>query len=125
MPADTPAGGAAQATGQPQTISCTDTPGAKDNILTPADVQVVDGLITAMNAHIQSVAAANGWAYLDLSTLWAQWVSRRGAFGIVLTRRGIGKLSVTAWGWALPGGASFPIPYTRRPVGPALPFSLE
>ena len=32
--------GTAQATGQPQTLSCTDTPGAQDNILTPADLQV-------------------------------------------------------------------------------------
>jgi hypothetical protein len=75
--------GAAQATGQPQTLSCADTPGAQDNILTPADVQLIDGVISGMNAHISSVAQANGWAYLDLSTVWAQWVARRGAFSIV------------------------------------------
>lgn len=75
--------GAAQATGSAQTISCTDTPGAQDNILTPADVQLIDGVIGGMNSHIQSVAQANGWAYMDLSTLWAQWVARRGAFSLV------------------------------------------
>ncbi len=75
--------GAAQATGTAQTISCTDTPGAQDNILTPADIVVVNGVIDGMNSHIQAVAAANGWAYLDLTTLWAQWVTRRGAFSIV------------------------------------------
>ena len=75
--------GAAQATGSAQTISCTDTPGAQDNILTPADVQLIDGVISGMNSHIQSVAQANGWAYVDLSTLWAQWVARRGAFSLV------------------------------------------
>jgi hypothetical protein len=75
--------GAAQATGQPQTLSCTDTPGAQDNILTPADLQVVNGVIDGMNAHISSVAQTNGWAYLDLSAVWAQWGTRRGAFSIV------------------------------------------
>jgi len=75
--------GAAQATGQAQTLSCTDTPGAQDNILTPADIQVIDGVIDGMNAHISSVAQANGWAYLDLSTVWAQWVSRRGPFSVM------------------------------------------
>jgi hypothetical protein len=75
--------GAAQATGTAQTISCTDTPGAQDNILTPADVQLIDGVISGMNSHIQAVAQANGWAYLDLSTLWPQWVARRGTFSVV------------------------------------------
>lgn len=75
--------GAAQATGQSQTLSCTDTPGAQDNILTPADIQLIDGVIGGMNTHIQAVALANGWAYLDLSTLWPQWVARRGAFSVV------------------------------------------
>jgi hypothetical protein len=75
--------GAAQASGQAQTLSCTDTPGAQDNILTPADLGVVNGVIDGMNAHIQSVAAANGWAYLDLAALWQPWVARRGVFSIV------------------------------------------
>jgi len=75
--------GAAQATGTAQTLSCTDTSGAQDNILTPADIQVLDGVIDGMNSHIQSVAQTNGWAYLDLSTLWPQWVATRGVFSIV------------------------------------------
>jgi hypothetical protein len=74
--------GAAQATGSAQTLSCTDTPGAQDNILTPADVQLIDGVIGGMNSHIQSVAQQNGWAYLDLSTVWAQWVTRRSPFSV-------------------------------------------
>jgi hypothetical protein len=73
----------AQGTGQAQTLSCTDTPGAQDNILTPADLAVVNGVIDAMNAHIQSVATTNGWAYLDLAALWQPWVARRGAFSVV------------------------------------------
>src|SRR5215208_5923395 len=51
--------GAAQATGTAQTLSCLDTPGAQDNILTPADIQLIDGVISGMNAHISSVAQAN------------------------------------------------------------------
>jgi len=74
--------GAAQATGSAQTLSCADTPGAQDNILTPGDIALIDGVIDGMNAHISSVAQANGWAYLDMSAVWTQWVSRRGPFSV-------------------------------------------
>jgi hypothetical protein len=74
--------GAAQATGTAQAFSCTDQPGAQDNILTPADLQVVNALIDGMNSHIQSVAQTNGWAYVDLATVWAQWVQSRGPFSL-------------------------------------------
>ena len=74
--------GAAQATGTAQTLSCTDTPGAQDNILTPADVQVVDGVLNGMSNHMKAVAQANGWAYMDMAAVWAQWVTRRGAFKV-------------------------------------------
>lgn len=73
---------AAQASGSAQTLSCADNPGAQDNILTPADVQELDALIDGMNAHIKSVAQSNGWAYLDLAAVWAQWVGRRGPFSV-------------------------------------------
>jgi len=79
----TSAVGAAQATGQPQTLSCTDQPGAQDNILTPADIQTVNAVIDGMNSHMQSVAQANGWAYMDMATVWAQWLQRRPAFSVV------------------------------------------
>lgn len=72
----------AQATGQAQTLSCSDTPGIEDNILTPADVQTLDALIDGMNNHIKSLAQANGWAYLDLAPMWAQWVIRRSPFSV-------------------------------------------
>lgn len=75
--------GTAQATGTNQTLSCTDSPGAQDNILTPAEVQLIDGVIDGMNSHISSVAQANGWAYMDMSVVWAQWVARRGPFSVV------------------------------------------
>jgi len=73
----------AQATQQPQTISCTDQPGAQDNILTPADIQALNAIIDGMNSHIQSVAQTNGWAYVDLAPVWAAWVSRRAPFSVV------------------------------------------
>jgi hypothetical protein len=73
---------AAQATGQSQTLSCADEPGAADNVLTPEDITTLDGVISSMNDHIKSVAEANGWAYLDLGSVWAQWVARRGALSI-------------------------------------------
>lgn len=73
----------ARATGQVQTLSCADQPGTQDNILTPTDIQAVNALIDGMNSHIQSVAQANGWAYLDLAAVWAQWVTRRPAFSVV------------------------------------------
>jgi hypothetical protein len=73
---------AAQVSGSAQTLSCADMPGAQDNILTPADVQELDALIDGMNAHIKSVAQSNGWAYLDLAAVWAQWVGRRAAFSV-------------------------------------------
>ena len=73
---------AAQVSGSAQTLSCVDTPGAQDNILTPADVQQLDALIDGMNAHIKSVAQGNGWAYLDLAAVWTQWVGRRGPFSV-------------------------------------------
>jgi lysophospholipase L1-like esterase len=78
----TAAVGAAAATGQTQTLSCSDTPGAQDNILTPTDVQTLDALIDGMNTHIKAVAQANGWAYLDLASAWAQWVTRRSPFSV-------------------------------------------
>lgn len=75
--------GAAQATGTAQTLSCADTPGAQDNILSPAEVQLIDAVIDGMNSHISSVAQSNGWAYMDMSAVWAQWVTRRGVFSVV------------------------------------------
>ncbi len=74
--------GTAAATGQAQTLSCADAPGTPDNILSPAEVLLIDGVIDGMNSHISSVAQTNAWAYMDMSAVWAQWVARRGAFSI-------------------------------------------
>jgi hypothetical protein len=72
----------AQAAGQPQTLSCADQAGAQDNVLTPEDITTLDALIASMNDHIKSTAQANGWAYLDLASVWAQWVTRRPPFSV-------------------------------------------
>jgi hypothetical protein len=72
----------AQGTGAAQPLNCTDQPGAQDNILTPADIQTLDAVIDGMNSHIQSVAQQNGWAYMDLATVWAAWVQRRPPFSV-------------------------------------------
>jgi len=128
---------AAQASGSAQTLSCADTPGTQDNILTPADVQELDALIDGMNAHIRSVAQSNGWAYLDLTALWAQWVGRRGPFsaaslfdcvlpygqyvsldGVHPNAQGYQEMANAA-GDALNSTYGFAIPSNAQPVVPA------
>src|SRR4051812_48931131 len=64
--------GTARATGTAFNLSCTDTPGSQDNILTPADVAAITAVIADMNTYISAQASANGWAYLDLNTVLAK-----------------------------------------------------
>lgn len=68
---------------KPATLSCTDNPAAADFILTAADTTIVNGQVRAMNTHIQSLAAARGWAYLDLNTTFAKFIAARTPFSIV------------------------------------------
>jgi lysophospholipase L1-like esterase len=75
--------GTAQATGTAFNLSCTDTPGAQDNILTPADVTAITAVVAGMNSFIQSQASANGWAYFDLNTVLSKAVANRGAYSVV------------------------------------------
>jgi lysophospholipase L1-like esterase len=72
----------AQATGTPFNFSCTDAPGAQDNILTPADVATVTAVVAGMNSFIQSQAAANGWAFLDLNAVLARAIANRGTYSV-------------------------------------------
>ncbi|MDQ6887819.1 MAG: hypothetical protein M3068_11050 [Gemmatimonadota bacterium] len=66
--------GAAQiaaATGKPRPVlSCADSPGTVDFVLTPADAAAVNAQLAAMNAHIQSLATANGYAFFKLQVLY-------------------------------------------------------
>ena len=61
---------AAATTRQPQVLSCADRPYQQDYTLTPADQQVVNGLLAQMNAHIAARAAERGWATFELSVLY-------------------------------------------------------
>lgn len=76
--------GTARATGTPFNLSCTDTPGAQDQILTPADVAAVTAVVAGMNTYIQAQASANGWAFLDLNALLAtKVIPSRGTYSVV------------------------------------------
>ena len=75
--------GTAQATGTAFDLSCTDTPGAEDNILTPADVTTITAVVAGMNSFIQSQASANGWAYFDLNAVLGKAIANRGAYSVV------------------------------------------
>jgi hypothetical protein len=54
----------------PTTATCADVPGEEDFVLTTADVAAINSLMTRMNSHIGTKAAANGWAYFSLSALY-------------------------------------------------------
>jgi len=72
----------AQATGTAQNLSCADTPGTQDQILTPADVATVTAVVDGMNSFIQSQATANGWAFLDLNAVLAKGMANRGPYSV-------------------------------------------
>jgi lysophospholipase L1-like esterase len=67
---------------KPSTLSCADNAGAFDQILTPDDITFIDNLITQMNAHVQSVAAAHSWAYLDLNIALASFIAVKSRFSL-------------------------------------------
>lgn len=67
---------------KPVTLSCTNDPTSADFILTPSDTSTLNNLVRAMNAHIQSVASAHGWAYVDLNLPLAAAVATRPAFSV-------------------------------------------
>lgn len=72
----------ALASPKPYNFSCTDNPTAADQILTQADTAFVDNIIRQMNTHIASQASAHGWAYLDLNTALAGFVSAKTKFSL-------------------------------------------
>ena len=75
--------GTAQATGTAQNLSCADSPGTQDNILTPADVTAITAVVAGMNSFIQSQAGTNGWAFLDLNAVLAKAIANRGPYSVV------------------------------------------
>lgn len=74
----------ARATGQAYTLSCTDTPGTQDYILTPADAATLSAVVDGMNSYIQAQATANGWAYLDANAVLAKFVAQRAPYSVVV-----------------------------------------
>lgn len=54
----------------PTTATCKDVPGTADYVLTASDVSAINARMAQINAHIQAQAAANGYAYFALSSLY-------------------------------------------------------
>jgi hypothetical protein len=54
----------------PAVATCADVPGTDDFVLTPADLRAIDDRMAAINAHIQALADANGYAYFTIGALY-------------------------------------------------------
>ncbi len=61
------------AAGSPgQVFSCADVPGTQDLVLTPADMDLINGTLQAMAAFQQQQAAAGGYAFFSLDELYGR-----------------------------------------------------
>ena len=58
----------AAAGGTPSSLDCADQP----SVIGPEEMAAMQTAITGYNQHIQSVAQARGWAYLDINPAFAQ-----------------------------------------------------
>lgn len=54
----------------PTTATCADTPGAADYVLTASDMSAINSRMAQMNAHMQTKAAENGYAYFSLGAVY-------------------------------------------------------
>lgn len=54
----------------PTTATCADVPGAADYVLTASDMNAINSRIAQMNAHMQTKAAENGYAYFSLGAVY-------------------------------------------------------
>ena len=54
----------------PTTATCANVPGTADYVLTASDVSAINGRMSQINAHIQALATANGYAYFSLESLY-------------------------------------------------------
>lgn len=68
------------ATGAPETLSCADVPGVADKVLTPADVARIVSAVRQMNARLNQVAAARGWAFADLDPVYSGMAIEAGGY---------------------------------------------
>jgi hypothetical protein len=65
------AGAQAAAMGQPNVVySCADVPGTPDLILTPDDIDTINGMLAQMDDHIRDQATARGYAYWTIGALY-------------------------------------------------------
>jgi hypothetical protein len=83
----------AQATFTQQQLACTDMPGGVDQILLPADLQMLDAAADQMTAQVKQLADQNGWAFVDLNAIFASMMAARPTYS-----------SATQLGCALPYG---------------------
>jgi len=51
-------------------FSCADTPGAQDQIVTPAEIAMLDALFSQMAEHQRQVAEQHGYAFVSLDALY-------------------------------------------------------
>jgi len=72
----------ALASPKPYNFTCTDNPAAADFILTQADTTLVNTQIRNMNAHIQGQATARSWAYLELNSALAEFITQKQRFSL-------------------------------------------
>jgi hypothetical protein len=55
----------------PATATCADVPGMVDYVLRKSDISAINARMALMNAHMQAVAKANGYAYFGLDAVYA------------------------------------------------------
>ncbi|HUF28608.1 MAG TPA: SGNH/GDSL hydrolase family protein [Gemmatimonadaceae bacterium] len=70
--------------GQQAQLSCANQPpSAPDFILSPAEAQIVNDVVTQMNQHIQQLATLHGFALLDANVVLQQIIDERPAFNLI------------------------------------------
>ena len=55
----------------PTTATCANVAGAVDYVLTSSDISAINARMAQMNAHMQALATANGYAYFTLDAVYA------------------------------------------------------
>ena len=69
----------------PTTATCADVPGAADYVLTASDVSAINARMAQMNQHMQDVAAADGYAYFSLETVYGLAKPRFSVSGLLFS----------------------------------------
>jgi lysophospholipase L1-like esterase len=72
----------ALASPKPYNFTCTNNPAAADFILTQADTTLVNTQIRNMNAYIQGQATARSWAFLELNSALAEFITQKQRFSL-------------------------------------------